>query len=416
MVEAYIPLTPGDRAYSDDQNLLSAEEKLLAVLIPGENYAWGKTTNYLCKQALDRAYQNTTGRFVAVDLCSALPVWPQIMRERHFESCYSQAVRIVGETIYHLQTNQDRLPESQRIPTIERLDQDARRKLKDRVSLRRSRPRMLLQAAVQQILFDPPEANEQTVHNELLDYLNSSSVTFGKIFEREDFVGRGRWEIIMKKLGITTFAQILKDLVGDEYGQPLLEEISQVIARKVSPRLRSYSVLSLDIAHPQTIRDDMHKNLPKSFAHTEFFGRAASLRDHIQADVLSLPFAPNSVSFYSSVEGYPYYLSKVPPENHYSFAESIYKTLKPGGVAIFAPFSFRPVGKYPTNQARRDLENYWRSRGMIVTDQVYPLDMLRKQMGDRELLLTHVSPIFTDRRRKNLRVLVIEKPVALAHP
>lgn len=425
--DVHVPFLPGERAYSDDRKSgIVAEQKLLAVVLaitaPNLNYAWGKTARYICELALNRAFQNTTGRFVGLDLGSGVPVWAQIMRERQLQNYYSQAVSIVGETVNHLQTNQQRLTQSQRIPTIDQLDQDARRKLKDRVSPRRSLPRTLLQAAVQQVLSDPPEATEQTVHDKLLNYLHSSSVIFDRVFEREDFVGRGRWEIIITKTAVTPFAQITEDLVGNEHNEQLLEEVTRVIGRKVLPLIRPYSVLSLDMAHPQTIRDSTDLNLSRSFTSTRFFTRAISLKDHIRGNVLALPFADESVSFISSIEGYPYYLPDIPFEDqqtgldHRSFAENVCRILKPGGIAILAPFSFRPAGRRPTKKMLYDLENYWRSRGMIVTDQAYPLDMLRKQMGDRELLLTYMSPIFRDRRRKNLRVLVIEKPVALAHP
>lgn len=427
---------PGERAYSDDHPLnITPEERLLTLLLPGQTYAWGKTARYICEQALDTATQNTSGRFVAVDLCSATPIWPEIMKEIHFEDCYSQAVRTVSEATYKLQWEQQRLPETERIPIMDNLDSDTRNALIQTITPRRSNARVLLQAALQEILFNPPPTTdtenltsmEEDVQERLVRCLEYSLVSFDKIFEREEFVGKGRWQIYVERVNANTFYEIVTDLIGEEKSKKFLFDITRFLSRKISPLLRRHSVLSLDIMPRKQILLDAGNSFPEDFRKTVFFLRATSFRDHVTANTLALPFRNESISFYSSIEGYPYYLPKTPfvtqaptnspfypghPLDHQTFAEDIYRTLKPGGIAIFAPFAF-PATRYSTSNKLLDLANYWRDKGMIVTEQTYSLEKLKKQMGDRELLLTSASPVFRDHRRKYLHVLVVEKPRSL---
>jgi len=97
----------GERTHEDFQNWnfeLTAEEKLLQEIrgdpnITGTSYAWSGTAIRVAEKSLIRAYENTQGPFLVLDLASSFPIWPQTIRELYKDRCFIEGTRLVEETI-----------------------------------------------------------------------------------------------------------------------------------------------------------------------------------------------------------------------------------------------------------------------------------------------------------------------------
>ncbi len=100
---------PSQYTHRDEDKIYSsAVEWLSAFLlgdpeISGKAYAWGKTANFINRRNLAQAWRTTKGPFVAIDLCSALPITTQIYREDFNEDRFYSARRIVTGLIHRFQ-------------------------------------------------------------------------------------------------------------------------------------------------------------------------------------------------------------------------------------------------------------------------------------------------------------------------
>lgn len=376
--------------------------------VNGNSYAWGKTARLICEPHYLQTLQNTIGTFVAIDLCSAFPLWPQIMRERHLSTCYDEARKIVGRTIVSLNTKQSKLAPDLQLPSLSEFDDEAKKRLRIAVSDKVSLPRKLIEAVVQEILLAPPQP--ESAGRFLFKRLVSAKTSYHKEFELEEKVGRGRWEIILTTINPRTLKEYLVDLLGDKKTTAFLTDLSMFLSKQCLPLPRKRLAYSLDIDDPQLILNAVHESFPQYVINTQFFSRAGLLAGkHIVADVAKLPFEPNTVSLYTCVEGYPYYFRDLPYEDHLAFFSNIYQTLKPGGRAVFFPWQIRFEGS-KHRAMLLEIEKYCESIGAKVYKKEYEAEEVIAQMGDREAMLTLHSPIFTDEeRRETLTELVVEK-------
>lgn len=131
-----------------------------------QNYAWGRLAYLLCHPSLIEALENTPPErnFVFVDICSAIPVLGQIVRERHFNYVWQNLRRpIIREYFYRL-LEKDPVTKKPIIPAVAAFE----RKTLEELSHRDNLFRQLLTTIVQDILCSPPPVIDKRCFEEEL--------------------------------------------------------------------------------------------------------------------------------------------------------------------------------------------------------------------------------------------------------
>ncbi len=439
------PLYPQEDTYLDEGNF-SPEQKLLHAIrgVEGNHYAWGRMARLLCEDDYYKAYQATSGNFVAVDLFSSFPIFPQIMRERYRDRCFGVGQQMVRDAVSALQSHQDRLRQDLRIPASELLSDEQKKVFRIELNPRKSYGRQLMQTAIADVLYDPPSLtndehnNTEALKQKLLRYFRSSTILFGTRHEGLQIDGKGQWQTIKRfqidKTLFGVFTQLLNspdkssDQIADQVYY-LMDDLAALFARQCLPIIRSHKVISIDMQDLAKLLEEGRKSFPAEFTNTAFFQRASDFTGdkHIICDGTVLPFGSNTISFYSSVEGaLPFYAHSFPHlyrtrytnkktglENDYEvgflpFAASLASSLKPGGRAVFFPWHIQHSDPEDKNNLT-SVERFWRESGLEVEKRVYTREYLVSEMRFREQILTEHSPVFTDHRRKNFTALVVAK-------
>ena len=410
-----------DWTFLDDDTgeILEPEERLLRHTLvqqktEGISYAWGRTARLVCQNDFVRSYLNTKGDFVSLDLCSAFPMWPQILRELHRDNCFTHSVEIVDEFMEEMSS------EAGQTSWIAELDPKFKKNFLKTFS--RPRIRNTLHIAIQDTLYSPPNVDDksdaQNIEQELANiflYRFKNRVVTRERSYHKDFPGEKIREITKWR----TFEEEVKLLRGEKEADLFIQNLATWVAPRCLPYLRNFRALSLDVEdHHKLLRDagKFFSQAVKDFSN--FFGQTASFRDHFRADALRPPFAPNSISFISSIEGYPWLFSDIPldwdtgksndPGSHLNFADYIKDTLKPGGRAVFFPWTTRE-NKPNDASILKFVARYWSFVGMNVYRRKYDSGKLLEGMGDRERVLAAMSPLFTD-FKDELYALIVEKP------
>ena len=137
--------------------------------ISGKAYAWGKTANFINRPHLTQAYRETKGPFVAIDLCSALPITAQIYREDFNEDRFYSARSIVTGLIHRFQEIQAGTFDKD-FPAFSSLKSGEKENLISALtSQEKTRARRTLTVATQKLLThsrldDQPAADPKTEH------------------------------------------------------------------------------------------------------------------------------------------------------------------------------------------------------------------------------------------------------------
>lgn len=381
--------------------------------ISGQNYAWGKTARNISEDTIKQALEETDGDFLLVDLCSAFPLFAQILRERHKkERCYVQAKKIIGEISNVLQTSPKRMPDELKgdFNSTEEMS-DKNRRLRNAITPKNAPLRRVITSLVEDFLYDPLNIDgddpEKQIAKRLLDLFGTYDTVYEDIFELEEKVGRGRWQIrTSKETGITPRSEFTRIL--DDETDKFISGLSVFLAKRILPHLRKFSVISLDISTPQELRDESLRSFPDEFVNTQFYGRINKLENHVLADMSHLPFQPESVSFYTCFEGWPFGRFGFDEAQIGDLAVWILTSLKPGGRALFFPWQVQSETLEGKKQLK-NVERLWQWRGAKIVRKEFTRDKLREQMVDRELVLVDHSPVFQE-PNDVFTALILEKP------
>lgn len=385
----------------------------LADAISGRNYAWGKLARNISEDAIKQTLEGTEGDFLLVDLCSAFPLFARILRERHKkERCYPQAKKIVGELAQTLETSSKRMPEELKgdFNDTEEMS-DKNRKLRDAITPKGAPLRKVLTSLVEDFLYDPAQIDEGDSKNQiaerLLNLFGTYDIIYEDVFELEEKVGRGRWQIRnAKETGITPHSEFTRIL--DNEADKFMNGLSVFLAKKILPNLRKFSVISLDISTPQELRGESLRSFPDEFINTEFYRRINKLEDHMLGDMARPPFQPESVSFYACFEGWPFSTFGLDERQTKDMVLWILLSLKPGGKALFFPWQVQ--GETPKERRQlEDIEKFWQLMGAKIARKEFTRDELKQQMVDRELVLVDHSPVFKE-PNDVFTALILEKP------
>lgn len=385
----------------------------LTPAISGHSYAWGKTARNISEDDIEQTLEETEGDFFLVDLCSAFPLFAQILRERHKkERCYTQAKRIMGELLNALQTSPRKIPDELRGEFNTASEMTGKnRKLRGAMAPKNAILRKVLTSLIEDLLYDPPPTNqddpEKQVASTLLGEFQTYSTYYEDVFELEEKVGRGRWQIRTAQNADTTLHSQFEEILREE-ADKFMTGLSVFLAKKILPHIRKFRAISLDILTPQELRDESRKSFPDEFKNTEFYRRIDELKDHVLTNVSYMPFQSESVSFFTCFEGWPFDKLGFSETQVRDMAIWTLISLKPGGRALFFPWQVQD--KTPQDRSQLEsIERLWKSMGARITRREFTRDELKGQMADRELVLVDHSPVFQE-PNDVFTALIVEKP------
>ncbi len=380
--------------------------------VNGTAYAWGKTARFLTEQQLLQALTDTEGSFFAVDLCSSFPYYKQMMDGRHKERSRETAKSTVGafvdQTVYVSAADNP-------IVAMRDVDPQITREIRNALGPKKSRSREFLHKAIFDIITSPAitsdsKADRETIKQRLLNSFHHSSLVELVLLEPSGKRGdKGNWEFITSVDVGCTLAQELAAHTDQAVINPFLEGAADHISGLLAGNLRGEMYVSFDRRDLQELVEEADHCFPERVVKTRFFDSAKDdTGRHIKADVNALPFADESLSFISSIEGWPFYIDSL---------IDVARVLKPGGKAVFLPFErMRKEFDTPADIRYRveELEKivtFWQKQGLIVERKGYTRKELIDQMSDREEMLTHHSPVFT-KGDGIITVLTLTKPKA----
>ena len=402
-------------AHADNQRLKKA---LGLVDVTGSAYGWGKTARLMSEDIFLDILARTEGDFVFVDLCSALSIFPQMMRERHKERCYVKAKKISGEVAAAIQLPPQKIPDAfGEQSVIEKSPPGVLRRLRETLAPQKALARKIITSIIQEVLYTTPTLNGSEEEQEarlvelFLKSFESSDIVYEDVFELREKVGRGGWEIKVPCHTGVTVRDELKSVLGEVDGDIFAKTLAFFIAKKSLPHIRGFQIVSVDVIDPNILREEGQKSFPKGFRSTEFYRRIEGMENHVRADVSQLPLQKDSVNFFTSFEGWPFYRTGS-TASEMRLARNISESLKPGGKAFFFPWLVQ--GHTSEDEQRLEtIKAYWQSLGLTFTTQEYSRQHLIEVMGDRELVLVDHSPVFAE-PTDAFQVLVLEKPKAVS--
>lgn len=409
--EADLKRMTQELTHFDNQKL----KKTLGLIgITGSAYGWGKIARVISEDLFVETLGGNNDNFVFVDLCSSLPIFAQIMRERHLDRCYAQAKKIAGDVSVAIQQPPDRIQEAFGGHfNVNGKDPERIRKLREAIAPIKAPLRKIITSIIQDVLYSTSFSNESETEREerltelFLAGLKTSDVVYESFYELEGKKGRGGWEIKKPNhKGITTEKELM-GILGEDDGRTFTKDMAFLLARKSLPHIRGFKVISVDIAHPNQLTEDAKNSFPEDFRETEFYRRIVEFKDHLQADISQLQLPEKSVSFFTCFEGWPFY--KIGNKTvDLRFAEIIFRALKSGGKALFFPWQVQSQTGEDEHRLE-EIKAYWQSKGLIITTQEHGRAKLIEKMGDRELMLTDHSPVFAE-PNDVFKLLIVEKP------
>ncbi len=383
--------------------------------LEGNAYAWGKTARTVTEDHFFSVHR-TNPDFVAVDLCSAYPFYSKIMRGQLRAKAHKVSRGHVGQLLDRAFHKRAKLVG--RFSSLQGISDETILNLREELEEHEDAGRYLLRAPVFELLTTPPpelvgdRSDERTaqIKEYVKQRLYGSSTVYTSIREAPREHAVEGWHFVLDHNIGSTFSGLMTQILGEETSSAFIDQFSQQLAERLSGSLRTFSMISLDIANFISIRREAKKSFPTGLRHTFFYKSVREPGFHVQADVQQLPFPPESVSFFSCIEGWPFYLGNLGEAVQLSIADQIAQGLQPGGRGVFFPWRFQGQ-TVQHRELLKKVEAFWKNLGMGVYHDPYKVSDLTSEMSDREYMLVDRSPVFAE-RVKNLTALVIEKPAA----
>lgn len=377
--------------------------------LKGDTYSWGKTARKRTEPAFLEVYKQSPDDIWAVDLGSSYPHYRELMTGQHRQRMQVEARRLVSAFVNDLNV----YPRKIRIPFLEKLSDETINGLKKSMLPKHGVTRELLDTAVFELLVDPPTQNQRdlnSISNTLYTKFMHSDKRMVDVVEPDGKRGdKGNWvyiAVIGKKITLPKIlGSVLKETTPEAFLEILAENLGSRLVSEGVPRKVTF--LSLDSTPFNEIVERANNGFPPRHRKTLFFHSAQRKDRHIRADILRLPFKPNHVAFFSSIEGWPYYFRFAGREENLSVAEQISEQLTPGGRAVFFPWQMEHTD-FRARDMLSQIEKMWQMQGLEVKKEGLSADEMRREMTDRELVLSDHSPLF--RYSGVLTTLTLSKP------
>ena len=385
----------------------------------GDVYAWGKTARIKAEPAFLAIYNASKKDLVAVDLASSYPHFRQIMVGQHNQRMQTEARKMTGAFLNAFQEVR-----KNKIPIVSTFDRDTFVNLLRKIGPRKSLGRELLSAPLYQILVDPPsedQRNVESVSNFLFERFMNSDEIIDIVVEPEGSRqgDKGNWIYLQPKkvekkypdVEEKTLSQVFQEILGDRTPE-FLRVVAEYFASQLikSEGLRRVTFLSFDIMPFNQIVNDAKGGFPQKMQDTLFFKSAQDGERHITGDVLYLPFASNSVDFFTSFEGWPFYAMSFKMDGNIEIARQIADQLVPGGKAVFFGWTMDQNTQY-TIEILRQVVKEWGKLGLIVERESQTKNEIRSLMTDREFVLSDRSPLF--KQSGIITTLTLSKPLSV---
>lgn len=372
--------------------------------LQGSVYAWGKTARLMAEPAYFETRDQIKTDLIAVDLCSSFPYFREVMTGQHKQLMHTEASRTTGKFI-------DGFFRS-KVQFVTALDTDTRVLLRNELAPKHGIARQLLIAPIFEILANPPSVNRRNVEsifNTLFEKFMHSDKHYEFVYEPTGKPAeKGTWVFIAPIDNATTFQKIIKPILRDKTPE-FIKDISLYFAEKLASndKLRRITFLSLDIAPLDDLIKDAKNGFPPKLQSTFFFQSIQKPERHMRADIRLLRFKENSIGFFSSIEGWPYYGKDFGFDGNMEVAKRISSQLAPGGKAVFFPWSIQDADPVLQNILSA-IEKKWLNLGLIITKNNFTVDEILVGMTDRELMLANHSPIL--RQSGVIQSLILSKP------
>ncbi len=368
--------------------------------LEGTVYAWGKLARLRIEPALLEVMSATDRDLVVVDLCSSYPYLRQIMAGRHKERMELKTQKVTGEFI-----NDFNAPiQKNRFPFAAQLDKDTLVKLRDELPQRHGVGRKLLNAAVYDLLLNPPPADDRTLrsfrNNLFRKFMRSQTIT-KHVIEPEGKQGaKGTWVFIASEDAGVSLSDVLEPILGDRTPR-FLWEVALYFGTKLraAHQVRRVKFVSLDNAPFPQLVAQAKGGFPERIHNTLFFQSAQQSGvhnvEHVQGDLLELPFGKGEVDFFSSIEGWPYYGNPLRFEGNMVVAKKIAEQLAKGGKGVFFPWKME-MDTVASHEWLSSIVAYWGKLGLVVEPESVTKDQLEEKMTQREWELSKYSPLFRE--------------------
>ncbi len=443
--------------------------------LDGQHYAWIRLPRWLHHRR--QTIKETTGSFVAVDLCSAFPVYSEMLRSVHFRRCFVKAKNVFANSIEEYSHG-----ESSPRDGATSINRILKRDVLANFMGKRSNERALAISVVQQVLYTLQESDvfddEEATQHRLEDLILSGFVHNTAVYRtlgRADTI-EGRWQmdtvaqsaeqtlldtlahlqvltpeshIVRKQLASVQKLLAEEGLIpkggfriktdehmalGYEHAFSFLTDLAHIVSRGIlrDNLARPFRAISVDLVDAEQLLVAASSSFDCETKATGLYWRAynnlKSGRDHLQLDIFDeqdLTFPEESVALFTCFEGWPLHFhlpddSSSESTEQYrqqalALARRRYSELQKGGRIIIFPWNI--IDKNEIDEAiLEDVLETWEMLLADVTIKPYSRRQLYEWMSarERDQLVEH-SPLFKT-GKKTFYLLIVQKPHEGSNP
>lgn len=412
-------------------------------------YAWERLPRWLTE--IEDAINRSDKAIVAVDMCSSVPLYAQLLRGLEFKRSYERAADLIAALS---QTS----PDNPNYPALREVHHSAQGK-KDALT-------GLLRSVVQTVLYtlnkyDMADGDTQMSQDRLsarITALLSEQIDIYRV-DRDSGDQESRWQIkywaerqsssyanLLAQVGYRTPEAIDAGIrmqqegfnefdarqaakrtpLGPEGAEAYIRWQSDTLASMIAGnnRYRPARFISLDFADPTEIARSSQLATPESTRQMQLFSHALrSLFDpnqHIRGNIMSpLDLPDDSVTLITCFDGWPFYnsvegLKQMQREQLVDQATEIihgwYQKLAPGGKLVIFPWAIQDEVSLSTTLLDAVSERVSLLIGHEVSETKFHTANLRHHMSDSDRAIADtVSTIFTP-GAMSTKGLIIQKP------
>jgi len=429
--------------------------------VNGNHYAWVRLPRWLNHRRITR--EQTEGTFISLDLCSAFPIYSELMRSIQFRRSAIQAQDLVKDSLgAYAQRSVFRTHES-----VGKLDGEAWPAVFSEVSNAKKSHRKRLQSSLQEVIYnisegdlDQPdtEALQKRLQVLILSSLLSNRVAYEP--QRDQSSIEGRWQIdfvaehfpesLVESLAtIKTRTERSRNIrriyganvpdefkdsadefesIGQEAAMSFLVDFSWLASDLIVNHyeVRASKSYSMDSEEPVNLLEAADSSFDTSTKQTGLYHRTKTNlgngHNHLRQSIFDTwPFDDESLALITCFEGWPMYFGLSAncvdaevdkyEEQVVELASRAYTKLQKGGRIVIFPWNVIDKGEADEDMLETALGT-WEQLGADIAIKPYSRQQLYKWMssGERDHLVEH-SPLFST-GKKIFYLLVVQKPLS----
>ena len=376
----------------------------------GSGYSWGRIARLRTETQYESIYQASSGDMLVVDLCSSFPQYREIMRGRHIRRMLHEAKSIAGLFVRGLTAP----AKHGQLDFLDKLSEEELTDTRKAFEGKEGPNRLLLIGSILDVLINPPPPdarNPESVADIIYANFKQSNRYPIEVAEPDGNKNeKGSW-IYVSVIGRgDPLKERLQSLLGDR-NYRFLRDLSVYLGNQLveEHKIREVSFLSLDCEPLDRLIKSAETAFPARMQETLFFNAGRKKERHRTANLIEeLPFEPESVDLFTSVEGWPYYFRGADRRANFQIAARLGNRLKPGGKIVIFPWQMDEVD-FGSKKVLDAVENLWRGERFDIEKEEVSRDQLLEEMTDRELVLAEHSPLL--RHKGPFINLTLTKPL-----